>query len=77
MENVNLSSNFRTWSDVERRRAELEMSKAELARRAGIPENTIHKGIKTNSNLRPSTASVVENALTRFADEQCARGRAA
>lgn len=53
------------------------MSKAELARRAGIPENTIHKGIKTNSSLRPSTASVVENALTRFADEQCARGRAA
>ncbi|MGI2031967.1 hypothetical protein ACRQ1B_06195 [Rhizobium panacihumi] len=35
------------------------MSKTELARKSGVPENTIHRGLKFNSKLQPTTVAVI------------------
>ena len=59
-----------TWSEIDIIREKCGLSKAALARRAGIPENTIHRGLRNNSALNPSTLQVVEAALAKARDER-------
>jgi len=43
---------MQTWQEIEARRKDVGISRAELARRAGISESTVFKGLQHNT--RPS-----------------------
>ena len=47
------------WETIDRWRSIKGIPKAEFARRLGIPENTIYRGLRNNSKLQPSTIAVV------------------
>ena len=47
------------WRTVDKWREERGLTKSELARASGIPENTIHRGLKFNSKLHPTTIAVL------------------
>lgn len=47
------------WPTVDKWREDRGLSKSEFARRTGIPENTIYRGIKNNSKLQPTTKNVI------------------
>ncbi len=47
------------WRTVDKWREELGLTKADFARRSGVPENTIHRGLKFNSKLQPTTIAVI------------------
>lgn len=60
------------WNDIEARRARLDhLSRAEMARRAGISESTVTKGL--NRGTRPIGA--VRKAIERVLDEAEAEAR--
>lgn len=61
------------WEKIDQRRTELELSRAEMARRAGISESTVTKGLKNRS--RPSGA--VRRQLERILDDELASRQAA
>ncbi|MET3601022.1 helix-turn-helix domain-containing protein [Martelella mangrovi] len=48
-----------TWKTVDKWREDKGMRKSDLARAAGIPENTIYRGIKHNSRLNPSMVRLI------------------
>ena len=50
-----------TWRIVDKWRVEKRLSKAEFARKVGIPENTIYRGLRENSDLRPTTRTVIRS----------------
>ncbi len=43
---------MQTWQQIEARRGELGMSRAEMARRAGISESTVFKGLQKDGKPR-------------------------
>lgn len=51
------------WTNVVERCDALGLSRAELARRAGISESTVVKGLKRDSKLRGPTRRIVEGVL--------------
>jgi DNA-binding transcriptional regulator YiaG len=51
------------WQEVDRWREDAGIPKAEFARRLGIPENTIYRGLKNNSKLQPSTVAVIRSVF--------------
>lgn len=60
---------MRHWSEIEKKREELGLSRAEMCRRAGISESTVFKGLQKKGT--PSNA--VRKALTnvfRESDEE-------
>ncbi|AZN71838.1 hypothetical protein D5400_11625 [Georhizobium profundi] len=61
---------MRRWSEVKRKIQSVEWTIAGLARKAGISESTIHKGVKHNTSLRPSTAKVIGDAFAEHAREE-------
>lgn len=63
-------SNF--WETVEERRKSLKVSRAELARRAGISESTITYGLKRRTKPLPTIHRAVEQVLEAEAVEQAA-----
>lgn len=54
-------SNF--WIDIEERRKKLEISRAEMARRAGISESTVTYGLKRGTKPIPSVKREVERVI--------------
>lgn len=48
------------WETVDLWRASKGIPKAEFARRLGIPENTIYRGLRNNSKLQPTTITVIK-----------------
>lgn len=63
-----------TWQDVVQRCDAIPLSRAELARRCGLSESTVVKGMRRGSVLRGSTRKQVELVL---ALEEKLRGDAA
>lgn len=51
------------WDSVVARCNALGLSRAEMARRAGLSESTVTKGLRRNSVLQGSTRRVVEMVL--------------
>lgn len=51
------------WQVVETRRRKLKLSRAELARRTGLSESTIYKGLHGGTRPERHTRQVVELAL--------------
>lgn len=58
------------WDVVEKWREESGISKAELARAAGIPESTIYAGLRKNSRLQPSMRSVMRTIFPKKFDDR-------
>lgn len=56
------------WENVERKRAALGMSRAEMSRRAGISESTVFNGVKRKS--RPTGAVRRQLELVLALEEQ-------
>ena len=54
-------SNF--WENIEKRRKRLEISRAEMARRAGISESTVTYGLKRGTKPIGSVRRQVEAVL--------------
>lgn len=52
-----------TWRTVDKWREEKSLSKAEFARKVGIPENTIYRGVRHNSKLQPTTIFVLRSVF--------------
>jgi predicted transcriptional regulator len=52
-----------SWKDVAKRCDELGISRAEVARRAGISESAFVKGIARDSRLSGATRKVIELVL--------------
>jgi transcriptional regulator with XRE-family HTH domain len=52
-----------TWQIVDDWRIQRGMERAELARRAGIPERTIYSGLRNNSRLQAATTSVMRSVF--------------
>lgn len=67
------------WSSVVERCDRLGLSRAEMARRSGISESTVVKGLKRDSRLRGPTKQVVEMVLAaaEITGETQDKGRAA
>lgn len=61
-------SNF--WESVENRRKVLAISRAEMARRAGISESTVTYGLKRGTRPIPSVKRQVEAVLSAEEQEQ-------
>ena len=66
---------MQTWQEIEARRAAVSMSRAELARRAGISESTIFKGLQKQGKPHRLLAKQVELVLAL--EEKLLRGDAA
>lgn len=62
------------WEIVEERRKKLAISRAEMARRAGISESTVTYGLKRKTKPIPSVRRQVEQVL---AEESGSQGAAA
>lgn len=60
----------KTWAEIDTRRESLGITKAELARDAGISESSIHKGIASDGKLRLATARVLEQVLDAAEEAQ-------
>lgn len=63
------------WSDIEKQRRTLKMSRAELARRAGISESTIFKGLQNSSRPNSSVRKQVELVVAMEAQLQADMAR--
>jgi transcriptional regulator with XRE-family HTH domain len=62
------------WNDIEERRKRLDMSRAEMARRASISESTVLYGLKRGSKPTGAVRKQIEQVL---AIEEQALGSAA
>lgn len=60
----------KSWAEIDACRERLGKTKAELARAAGLPESTIHKGIASGSKPRLGTARVLEQVLESFEEKR-------
>lgn len=49
------------WQTVDKWRVERRLEKAELSRMLGGSESTVHRGIKHNSKLQPSTVTIIRS----------------
>jgi len=58
------------WQTVDKWREELGLSKAEFARKSGVPENTMYRGLRNNSKLQPTTATVVRAMFPKKEEAQ-------
>lgn len=59
------------WQAVDKWREERDLTKAELARKIGVPESTLYRGLKHNSKLQPTTVTVIRSI---FPEKFDARG---
>lgn len=50
-----------TWNIIDQWRAARGWERAELARRAGIPERTIYSGLRKNARLQSATRRVMKD----------------
>lgn len=64
-----------SWADIEYRRTDVSMSRAELARRSGISESTIFKGLQKQG--KPSRLLWKQIDLVLSLEEQLQKGNAA
>lgn len=64
-----------SWADIEARRMGVSMSRAELARRAGISESTVFKGLQKQG--RPHRLLWKQIDLVLSLEEQLQKGDAA
>lgn len=58
-----------TWREVVARWEKTGLSRPELARRAGISEQTVVKGMRRGSKLNLATRQVVEAAIIKAEQE--------
>lgn len=58
------------WETVDRWRSSKGIPKAEFARRLGIPENTIYRGLRNNSKLQPTTITVIKAVFPEVFERQ-------
>lgn len=49
------------WQTVDKWREERGFGKAELSRKLGGSESAVHRGVKHNSKLQPSTLTLVRS----------------
>ncbi|MBL4820388.1 MAG: LacI family DNA-binding transcriptional regulator [Gammaproteobacteria bacterium] len=54
------------WHDVAARLDDLDISRAELARRCGLSESTVVKGLRDNRKLQGATRRAVEAVLHKL-----------
>lgn len=59
-----------TWQDIDSWREAAKLKNSEIARKAGIPESTIYKGLKRNSKLQPSMRRVMHAVFPEKIDER-------
>lgn len=59
-----------SWRDIVAKGKQLGLGNAELARKAGIPEDTVARGVHRNSSPYPSTRRLVNAALAQAEQEQ-------
>lgn len=59
-----------TWRIVDNWREDRGMTRADLARRAGIPERTIYSGIRKDARLQAATTKVISGIFPDKFSEQ-------
>jgi predicted DNA-binding transcriptional regulator AlpA len=52
-----------TWQDIDRWRAEKKMTNSDVARKTGISESAIYRGLNRNSKLQSSTRRVMHTVF--------------
>lgn len=66
----------KTWAEIDQWRERLGITKAELARDAGISESALHTGLRTKSGMKLATAKLLEQVLDAAEARQEARDAA-
>jgi len=63
---------MRSWKDIEDRRLAAGISRAEMARKSGISESTVFKGLQRGTKPLPSIVSAIDAVLTTAEQERAA-----
>lgn len=59
-----------TWKTVDNWREQRGMTRAELARRAAIPERTIYSGLRKGARLQAATTEVIRRIFPEHFNEE-------
>ncbi|MCI5075668.1 helix-turn-helix domain-containing protein [Oricola sp.] len=54
---------MKSWKEIEDRRAQVGLSRAEMCRRAGISESTVFKGLQRTGTPSPSVRRILAMVL--------------